>query len=431
MRPTVVSSMRAFARTFRSLRNRNYRLFWFGQLVSLIGTWMQDVALSWLVLSLTDSPEALGIAMAIRFGPALFLPPYAGVLADRLSKRWTMTVCQSTQLAVALALAILTSAGSVTIPIIYVLLALRGILEATEGPTRQAFVSDMVGPEDLPNGVALTSTLVSSARMVGPALGAAVITAFGGGMRGMAVCFYTNAASFAAVIGALLAMRSRELFVQPHPAREGPLRQLREGLRYVRRTPWVLVIVIAAGFLGAFGYNFQTLLPLVAKYVLNGQASTLGLLLSTMAAGSIVAGLVVASQGKPSQRRLLVSGAAYTVLLALVGVSQWLPLTGVLLFASGFMAVVFMTGANTLLQLGVPGNMRGRVMGIYVLLLFGTMPIGSYLIGSLAERLSVEWTAVAMAGLCAVGVIWASAYARRSSRRLSCAQASTLLEADK
>ena len=419
MRPTLTAGLRAFTRTFRSLRNRNYRLFWFGQLVSLIGTWMQDVALSWLVLSLSDSPEILGLTMTIRFGPALFLPPYTGVLADRLPKQWTITVCQCIQLVVALVLAILTSAGAVTVAIIYALVAVRGILEATEGPTRQAFISELVAPEDLPNGVALNSTLISGARMVGPALGAAVITALGGGMRGMAVCFYLNAASFAAVIGALLAMRNRELRIQPRPPRENPLRQLREGLRYVRRTPWAMVIVIVMGFLGAFGYNFQTLLPLVAKYVLQGQASTLGLLLSTMATGSIVAGLVVASRGKPSQRLLLVAAAAYAVLLALIGVSRWVGLTVVLLFASGFLAVMFMTSANTLLQLGVPGNMRGRVMGIYVLLFFGTMPIGSYLIGFLAQRISVGSTILVMAALCAVGIVWGGAYAHRSAKRVS------------
>lgn len=411
------AGLRAFAQAFRSLRNRNYRLFWAGQLVSLAGTWMQDTALSWMVLSLTNSPEALGLTMTIRFLPALVLATYGGVLADRLRKRWTMITCETTQLAVALLLAVLTSTGHVTVALIYVLAGLRGLVDAIEGPTRQAFASEMVGPKDLPNAVALNATLFNGSRILGPALGAAVISAFGGGMWGFAACFYLNAASFAAVIGALLAMRIGELYIQPRLAREGSLRQLRAGLHYVRMTPWVVVIFIVMGFLGAFGYNFQTLLPLVAKYVLHGQASTLALLTTTMAAGSVVAGLAVAYRGRPTQRLLIASAAIFTVLLAAIGVSHWLVVSVVLMFASGFLGVLFMTSANTMLQLGVPADMRGRVMGIYVVLFIGTTPIGSYLIGFLAQHVNVELTILVIAGLCAVGIIWGSLYALRSSGR--------------
>jgi MFS family permease len=412
---SVPPGLRTFAQGFRSLSNRNYRLFWFGQLVSLAGTWMQDVALSWLVLELTNSPVDLGLAMTIRFAPALLLSLYGGVLADRLRKRQTMILCESTQLVVALVLAVLTSTGLVTVAIIYALAGLRGLVDAIEGPTRQAFVSEMVGTKDLPNAVALNSTLFNAARILGPALGAGVISAFGNEVHGISACFYLNGISFAAVIVALFAMRVRDLYIHPQIAREGSFRQLREGFRYARQTPEVVVILIVMGFLGAFGYNFQTLLPLVTKYVLQGGASTYALLTTTMGGGSVVAGLVVAFRGRPGQRLLLGSAAFFTALLAFVGLSQWAWLTAVLLFVSGFMGVLFMTSANTALQLGVPGDLRGRVMGMYILLFVGTTPIGSYLIGLLAEYAHVRPTVLIMAGLCATGVVAGWLYAVRYS----------------
>jgi MFS family permease len=403
---------------FRSLRNRNYRLFWFGQLLSLSGTWMQDVALSWLVLELTESPVALGLTMTIRFLPALLFSLYGGVLADRLPKRKTIIVTQTVQLLVALVLAILTSTDLVTVAIIYVLAGVRGLVDSVESPTRQAFVPEMVGTEDLPNAIALNSTLFNGARIVGPAIGAAVISA-----SGIATCFYINAVSFLAVIAGLFAMRVRELRLVARPSRAGSLRQLAEGFRYVRATPEVVVIFIVIGTLGAFGYNFHILVPLVTKYVLGAGATTLALLMALSGAGSVVAGLVAAYRGKPSQRLLLGTASMFVVLLLAIGLSDWRALTAVFLFVIGFVGVLFMTAANTRLQLDVPDYLRGRVMGMYVLLFLGTTPIGSYLIGFLAEHLQgggkagVRATVVCMAGLCAAGVVAGLIYAGRSKRR--------------
>jgi MFS family permease len=399
----------AVAYGVRSLSNRNFRLFWFGQLVSLGGTWMQDVALSWLVLSLTDSPMALGLAMTIRFLPMLLFSLYGGVLADRLPKRQTILVGQVIQLLVALALAILTSTELVTVAIIYALVAVRGLVDAVEGPTRQAFVPDMVGTEDLSNAIALNSTQFNTARMAGPAIGAVVISTLG-----IAACFYLNAASFLAVIVALLAMRPDELHSVPRAPREKSLRQLREGFRYARSTPEVVVILIVMGTIGAFGYNFQTLLPLVTKYVLDAGASTLALLTTSMGVGSVVAGVIVAYREKLSLRLLLGAASGFVVLLLLVGLSDRAAVTSVLLFMIGFAGVLFMTTANTRLQLRVPGHMRGRVMGMYGLVFVGTTPIGSLLIGQLAESVGVQATVLCMAGLCAAGVAAGVLYARRS-----------------
>lgn len=403
---------------FRSLRgSRNYRLFWFGQMVSLTGTWMQDVALGWLVLTLTDSPVALGWMTAIRFLPIMLLALHGGVLADRLPKRRVLIASQSTQFVVALALAILTSSGDITVAIIYVLAGVRGMVDALDGPTRQSFVPEMVGLEDLSNAIALNSTLFNSARIFGPAVAAAVISTLG-----MAACFYFNAASFLAVIFALLAMRLSELHLVPRAAKDKVWLQLREGLRYARRTPEVMVIILVMSLLGPFGYNFNTSLPLVDKYILSAGASTLGLLFAAIGAGSVVAGLIVASLKGLSQRMLLTSGAVLVLLLAGVGLSTWIPLTVVLLFFLGFTAVMWATTANTRIQMCVPGHLRGRVMGIYMLLFAGTTPVGGLVSGFLAEHLfggekaGSQAMMLVTAGLCALGVMAGILYAWRGGR---------------
>jgi MFS family permease len=404
----MVEGARAVGHGFRALGNRNYRLFWFGQLVSVGGTWMQDTALALLVLHLTNSPLALGLTMTVRFTPALLFSLFGGVLADRLPKRATLIGTQSTQLAVALALAVLTSTGAITVALIYALAALRGTVDAVDMPTRQAFTVEMVGTKDLPNAVALTSMQFNVARIVGPAIAAIVI-----GTVGTATCFYLNAASFMAVIGAYSAMRESQLFPSARAAREGMVRQVRQGLRYAVSTPDVFVVLIVMAAIGTFGYNFQTMLPLLATYVLHSGATGLSVLLASMGIGSVVAGLVVAYRGKATLRLLLVSATVFTVLLSVVGLSRWQPVTAALVFLMGVCGVLFMTTANTRLQLVVPGHMRGRVMGMYALLFAGTTPIGSALVGTLAEKTGVPAMVMEMAGLCALGVLGGLWYARR------------------
>ncbi len=409
---------------FRSLKGRNYRLFWFGQLISLTGTWMQDTALSWLILSLVESSEApvvFGTAMAMRFLPILLFSLPSGVLADRLRKRRVLMATQSTQMVVALALGLLTSTGSITVAIIYALAALRGILDAIDGPVRQSFVHEMVGAENLPNAVALNATLFNSCRMIGPVVAALVIK-----FAGMAACFYVNTVSFVAVVIGLAFMRPSELHLLPRAPREKIWTQLREGLRYARRTPEVMIIFMVMTALGTFGYNFQTTVPLIAKIQFQGTATTLGMLLAFSGAGSVLAGLVAAYRSKPNQNLLLASAVCFTVLLGGVGVSPWPWLTMTLLLLAGFAGVLCMTSANTLLQLGVPGDLRGRVMGIYVLLFVGTTPIGSYLCGQLAARLGgggatgVREMILVTAGLTGAGILLALIYTGRSRGREQC-----------
>jgi len=372
---------------------------------------MQDVALSWLVLTLTDSPLALGLTMTIRFLPALFFSLYGGVLADRLPKRRTLLATQTLQLVVALALAVLTSTDLITVGLIYGLAGLRGLVDAIDLPTRQAFLPEMVGTDRLSNAIALNSTQFNAARIVGPAVGAAVISTLG-----IAACFYLNTVSFLGVIVALAAMRIGDLLPVARPPRDRALRQLRDGLRYARSTPDVVMILIVVGAIGTFGYNFHTLLPLITKYLLGADASSLALLTTAMGAGSLVSGLIVAYRGRPTLRLLLGSSAVFILLFFALSAFRSVAIAAVLMFLIGISGVLFMTTANTRLQLLVPDHLRGRVMGMYMLLFVGTTPIGSILIGQVAEHLGVRPAVLSMAGLCAIGLVVGFAYARGTRR---------------
>jgi MFS family permease len=402
-------SLGALGSGFRSLTNRNFRLFWFGQFVSLAGTWMQDVALSWLVLSLTESPVALGLTMTIRYLPALVFSLYGGVLADRLPKRKTIIITQCIQLVVALTLAILTSTNLITVALIYTLAGIRGLSDAVESPTRQAFVPEMVGKGQVSNAIALNSTQFNAARIVGPAIGAAVISAFS-----IAACFYINAASFLAVIVALIAMRAADLRPAPRATGEKALRKLVEGFRYARSTPNVVLILIILAALGTFGYNFQVVLPLIAKYLVKSGVSGLAVLMASMGIGAVIGGLINAYRGKPSNGLLFGSALCFSLLQLGLGFSTSQIISTGLMFFIGLCGVLFMTTANTRLQLLVPDHMRGRVMGMYILLFLGTTPIGSLVIGQLAESIGVQETVLVMAGICLVGVGAGFAYARRA-----------------
>ncbi len=387
---------------FRALRGRNYRLYWFGQMASVTGTWMQDTALPLLVLQLTKSPLAFSLTVTIRYLPMLCISLFGGLLADRLPKRSTLITTQALQLIVALVLAVFTQVGGLTVALIYILVALRGTVDAVDMPTRQAFTVEMAGAEHLPNAVALNSAQFNTARIAGPAIAAALLLLH---TLGMEICFYFNAASYLAVIVAYLLMKPGELFPSPLAPRENPLRQLAEGFRYAAKTPEILLVLVVMSALGTFGFNFQIIMPLVNEYVINGGDSGLGVLLAVTGVGSVIAGLFVAYAGKPSERRLLVSAAAFTMILFLIGLSHSFVATTVLAFFIGMASIIFMTAANTRLQLGVTGNMRGRVMGMYAFLFMGTTPIGSLLAGTLAEKNGVPLMTVELSAVCALGVV--------------------------
>jgi MFS family permease len=400
-----------FARTFRALRHRDFRLFWLGQVVSNTGTWMQSIAQAWLILKLTDSPLALGTLTMLQALPVLLLGLFGGVIADRFPKRKLLLFTQGVMFAQALALGILTYTEQIQIWQLYLLALSLGALNALDNPTRQTLVSELVPADDLPNAVALNSLSFNTSRLLGPAAGGVVIA-----LIGVAGCFFLNAASFVGVIGSLLLIRARPQAVAADRRRSTMILQVREGLRYALTTPDVRFIVILMGAIGTFGYNFQTILPLIAEYVLNASPASFGLLTSAMALGSVGSALFMASRGRVSRRRIFVGAAGFSVLLFCVALaSSWYVLIPLLVLLGAF-SILFGSSANVHLQTVTPPELRGRVMSIYTLLFLGSTPIGSMVVGTLAEHQGVQVAVAEMALVCGIGVAASLVYLARLRR---------------
>jgi predicted MFS family arabinose efflux permease len=405
---------RTLAATFRSLRNYNYRLFYFGQMISLTGTWTQTIGQAWLVLDLTHSPLALGTVTMLQFLPISLLVLFGGVFADRVPKRRVLVLTQTAAMMQAFALAFLTWSGLIALWHIYVLAVMLGLTNALDNPTRQAFVVEMVGRDDVMNAVALNSSLFNSARLIGPALGGIVIA-----VVGVTATFFINGVSFIAVIIGLLLIKSGLLYSAPRSGSGRVLEQLAEGLRYSLRTPTILFILILLAAIGAFGYNFTVVLPLLARNVLHVGSIGFGTMASAMGVGSLVAALALATFRKASRRTLLIGATAFAILLAAVAVSQWYALTLVLLMALGAASITFTATANSSLQITAPDRLRGRVMSLYILLFAGSTPIGAELTGVMAEHIGVRLTVGIEAAICAVAIAAALAYlaAQRAAGR--------------
>ncbi len=384
-------------RAFVSLRVRNFRLFWFGQVISLVGTWAQLTGQSWLVVDdLRGSPLALGTVTMLQFLPVLLFSLIAGAVVDRANKRAFLIGTQAAAMAQALALGVLASTGHVTLWQVGALAFCLGLVNAFDNPARQAFISELVDRELLPNAVALNSIIFNLARIVGPMVAGISIAAVG-----TASTFFINAASFLPVIAGLMLMRPDEL--QPaSPAQSAPLwQQVREGLRYALDTPPVFRVMLLMAFIGTFGYNFSVVLPLLARDVLKVESVGFGGLSSAMGVGSILAALVLAYRRQAGEGQLLLGAVAFGLLLVLLGVSHWLLLTVLVLVMLGCAGVVFTTTSNTRLQLLSPPHLRGRVLSLYVLLFLGSTPIGGQLLGLAADKLGVQ-VAVVVFGLIAL-----------------------------
>jgi MFS family permease len=399
--------------TFASLRVRNYRLYFSGQLISQVGTWMQSTALSWYVLTRTHSALALGAVSMFRTLPVLLFALFGGVIADRLPKQRLLIGTQTTLAVQALILAVLTSTGLITVPLIYLLAAVQGVANALDNPARQAFVMEMVGPADVPNAVALNSSLVQMTRLVGPALGGLTIATLG-----TALCFYLNAASFLAVLIGLILMDPSRFHRTERPRRAPMLRQVGEGLRYSVTTPDILLAMITMAVLGTFGYNFQVFIPLIAQFVLHSNSVGFGLLTSALAVGSLTAAFGVAWLGKASRRSLLTGASCFSVVLVGVGLSGTWILLAPLLILLGLSSTVFTANNNARLQLISPPYLRGRVMSINTLLFAGSTPIGSLIVGGMAAKAGVQPTIATMGGLCILGVVVSLFYVRRMRDRV-------------
>jgi MFS family permease len=370
---------------FRSLRVRNYRLYASGQLISLTGTWMQRVAQDWLVLTLTNSGTALGIVTALQFGPSLLLGMWGGVLADRGNKRRLLLATQSALALVALTLGALDVAGIVQYWQVLVLASALGLVSAVDTPVRQAFVVEMVGKDDLPNAVAINSTIFNFGRILGPAAAGLMISAVGTGWA-----FVANAASSIAVLTGLVLMRTAEL--HPSTPVERARGQLREGLRYVRRRSDLMLAMVLVFIIGTFGLNFQLTTALLAKQVFHQNASGYGLLSTAVAVGAFV-GAVLATRRttRPTQLFLVFAALGFSVLEIVTGLMPTYGTTGLLLVPTGLAMLTFTTAANSSVQLGVAPTMRGRVMALYLMCFMGGTPLGAPIIGWVAGAFGPRW----------------------------------------
>ncbi|MDQ6615970.1 MAG: MFS transporter [Actinomycetota bacterium] len=365
--------------TFRSMRSRNYRLYFYGQLVSTSGTWMQTVALGWLVLRLTNSGFAVGVVTALQFLPMLLIGTYGGVIADRLDKRRTLIATQAGMAVSSAALAAVTWAGANPLWAIYGLSFVLGVFSALDMPVRQAFVSEMVGQDDLPNAVALNSAMFNASRVIGPALGAVLIK-----LVDVGPVFAINAVSFVAVIAGLMMMRPDELHVTPRVMRAKG--QVREGLRYVWHTPELRSTILVLALVGTLAFNFTVVLPVLAKFTFHGDAGTYGWLTSLMGAGSIVGALGVASRLRPTAKLLVGSCLAFGVVMLASAAAPTLMSEYVAIVALGVTSITFMATCNSTLQLTSVPEMRGRVMALYGLVFLGSTPIGGPIVGWISQH---------------------------------------------
>jgi MFS family permease len=393
-----------------AFRHRDFRLFWGGQLVSLIGTWMQSVGQSWLVLELTGSPLSLGVVNALQFTPILLFSTVGGALSDRLGKRNILLVTQAVMMVQALLLAVLVRSGHVRYWHVALLAAIYGLGRAIDIPARQAFITDLVGRPDLPNAVALNSVVFNGARIVGPSIAGLLIARFD-----VAVAFYLNALSFVAVLVALLAMRTEGA---PDPAGQLGLREgVLGALTYATETPSVRFILSLLVVVSLLGLNFNVVVPLIARDVLNQGAQGFGYLMSALGGGAVVGAgaLALLRSDRPPLGFLAGSAAILCAGVAGLGLVAHFPLAMVVLAVLGCLQIYFTTSCNTSLQLITPQALRGRVMGLYAMAFAGVTPFGSLLVGTLAEHLGVR-AACAIGGVLGVLAVGALVLVERRRR---------------
>jgi MFS family permease len=398
---------------FRSLRVRNYRLFASANLVSNTGTWMQRIGQDWLVLQLSgDNGIALGLITALQFGPSLLLSAYGGVLGDRYDKRRLLLITQALMGVLALVLGLLVATGGIALWHVFVLAGLLGAVSAIDAPVRQAFVSEMVGPELLPNAVSLNSTIFNGARLVGPAVAGVLIGASSGNT---APAFFVNAASFAFTIAALVVMRAGELRRSAPVGRKKG--QLREGVRYTAAHRDLVLAMALVFLVGTFGFNYQVTIALMAREQFGLGAQDFGLLSTAFAVGSLSGALLSTRRSaRPRQRFLVVSSVVFGLLTVVSGLMPSYAAFAVLLVPTGAAALVFSVAANSYVQLGADPHMRGRVMALYFMCFMGGTPLGAPLIGWISEHLGAPWGLVLGGAVVVVAGVGAGLYLARGRR---------------
>ncbi|MCC6830687.1 MAG: MFS transporter [Thermoleophilia bacterium] len=402
--------------TFAALGEPNYRRYFAGQAVSLAGTWMQAVAQSWLVLQLTHSGTWLGLVAAAQFLPVLLFAPYGGVLADRVDKRRMLMATQAAFGVQAVALGLLTVTGAVRLWMVVVLALLFGLTSAADNPARQAFASEMVPPHQVRNAVTLNSILVNSARAVGPAVAGILI-----GTVGTGICFLVNATTYAAVLGALATMDTSALRPAPQAARAPG--QLREGLRYVRATPGLLVPLMMLLIVGMLAYEFAVVLPVLAHGTFHGGPGTFALIVSAMGAGAVAGGLLTAGRSATGVAPLSRAALVFGIAIAVAAAAPTLALEVVAIAAVGAASIMFLATGNSTLQLESDPRFRGRVMALWSVAFLGSTPLGGPVIGAIADwagpRVALGVGAAACIGAGALGAVACRRMPRRGRPALA------------
>ncbi len=404
-------------RTFQALSTRNYRLFFFGQLVSVTGSWLQSTAQAWLILELTHSTLMLGLLVTAQFLPNLLLQPLGGLVADRLPKRRTLIATQSSFALVAAALGISEGLHIATAPEVFGVVVLFGLINVVDGPTRQAFVTEMVGSTQLPNAVALNSMVFNGARVVGPAVAGLLIATVG-----TDVCFDLNAVSYLAVIGGLALMDSGRLYLAARRATgAGAWGQIREGVAFARRTREVALVIALMAVVGTFSFNLSVMIPAMARNGLHAGATGFGLLSTSLGIGALLGALGVAYASRASVPALLAGCATFGAFMVLASRAGSLGEAMVLLAVAGAGMIVYSSMSNSVIQLFTPGELRGRVMALYLWVFMGSTPIGSPLAGLVEQDWGSRAT-LALAGSFALLTAAVGAVYWRRSRRAKVTQ---------
>ncbi|MBV9579846.1 MAG: MFS transporter [Chloroflexi bacterium] len=402
-----LAAIRLGGRGWRALRQPNYRLYFFGQVVSQSGTWLQRIAQAWLVLDVANSPAALGVLTVFQFTPALALSLVAGVVADRVGKQRLIMITSTLEALQALAMAAVTFSGNVQLWQIYLLAFLLGLFTTFETPARQAFVSELVPREDIQSAVALNSSVFNAARVVGPGIGGIILAAWGAGWA-----FALNGVSYLAVLAALFMLDSSKLYTSRRAARGALWSQVWDGLRHAAHVPELAYPLGLLAVIGLFGYNFGVVLPLLARYTLDVGAVGFGALNAAMGVGSLLGALLLTPHLPPGLRSVSLAGFGFSLALLAVAVVPNYSLILGLLAVLGLLSVIYSTSTNTTLQLSSGEAFRGRVLSLYTLLFMGTTPIGGAITGVLADQYGITATLAVEAAVCLLATLVGFAYLR-------------------
>ena len=382
MRISSITS-RFIDRNFHALTHKNFRYFWMGQCASLIGTWMQSIGQSWLVLSITNSPLLLGVLGVVQFLPITFFSLFAGVIVDKFPKKKLLIFTQFSSMLLALILALLVFTNTVKYEYILVLAFLLGCVNCIDMPTRQSFTIEIAGKEDLINAIALNSATFNLARILGPSIGALIMAYFGTGW-----CFLLNGLSYMAVLYGLYNIKAESYF-RKNIKENNMIKEIKDGLKYVRNSKILFETILMILVIGTFGFNYNVLVPSFTKLVLHQSEKTYGVLMSFLGVGSLLGAIIASTRGKKdlSTKILFVSSAAVAVMLVLNGLNSNYIIAGLLLGATGVFNIQFSTTANSTLQMNSKDEYRGRVMSVYSLVFAGSTPLGSLFTGFVSDKL--------------------------------------------